>query len=128
MPKSLCGGCWVVVVCKPILVFSLSLGQAEQYLLVLVNIVFDFRIVGRLSDPLVGAHGQLVDGSDRVVPGSAGLSLMQYNCVQKYMIYFITFTSVISSDTWTRLLYYRQQIFLAHEISKQKGLFGQKYW
>ena len=30
--KSLCGGWWVVVVvvCKPILVFSLSLGQAEQ--------------------------------------------------------------------------------------------------
>ena len=33
LPKSLYGG-WVVVVvvvCKPILVFSLSLGQAEQY-------------------------------------------------------------------------------------------------
>ena len=29
--KSLCGGWVVVVVCKPILVFSLSLGQAEQY-------------------------------------------------------------------------------------------------
>ena len=29
MPKSLCGGWWVVV-CKPILVFSLSLCQAEQ--------------------------------------------------------------------------------------------------
>ena len=28
LPKSLCGG-WQVV-CKPILVFSLSLGQAEQ--------------------------------------------------------------------------------------------------
>ena len=37
--------------------------------------VFNFRIVGRLSDPLVGVHGLLVDGSDRVVPGSAGLSL-----------------------------------------------------
>ena len=33
LPKSLCGGggWWVVVVCKPILVFSLSLGQAEQF-------------------------------------------------------------------------------------------------
>ena len=32
LPKRLCGGGWwlVVVVCKPILVFSLSLGQAEQ--------------------------------------------------------------------------------------------------
>ena len=32
LPKRLCGG-WVVV-CKLILVFSLSLGQAEQHLLV----------------------------------------------------------------------------------------------
>ena len=32
LPKSLCGGWWGwwVVVCKPILVFTLSLGQAEQ--------------------------------------------------------------------------------------------------
>ena len=32
LPKSLwVGGWWVVVVCRPILVFCLSLSQAEQY-------------------------------------------------------------------------------------------------
>ena len=36
--------------------------------------IFAFRIAGRLSDPLVGVHGLLVDGSDHVVPGCAGLS------------------------------------------------------
>ena len=36
--------------------------------------LFYVRIVGRLSDPLVGVHGQQMDGSDRVVPGGAGLS------------------------------------------------------
>ena len=50
LSKSLCGG-WVVVVvvevgdgwwvvCKPILVFSLSLGQAEQYAMMISNLFF----------------------------------------------------------------------------------------
>ena len=62
---------------------------------------FVFRIVGRLIDPLVGVHGQQLDGSDCVVPGCAGLSVKLCKICPKYMIYFTTFTSVVSSDIWT---------------------------
>ena len=55
-------------------------------MLTMLNI-FAFRIAGRLSDPLVGVHGLLVDGSDHVVPGCAGLSSAVQLCPKIYDIF-----------------------------------------
>ena len=45
--------------------------------------MFIFRVPGRLSDPLVGVHVQLLVGRDRVVPGCAGLGVRQYKICPK---------------------------------------------
>ena len=59
-------------------------------------ILLFLRFVGRLSNPLVGVHGQQMDGSDRVVPGCAGLSVMQYKlCPKIYDIFHNLYISCL---------------------------------
>ena len=53
--------------------------------------VFNFRILGRPCDPLVGVHDELLAGRGVVVPVCAGLAKHK-DYVQNKVIYFTTIT------------------------------------
>ena len=82
--------------------------------------VFNFRILGRHRDPLVGVHDELLAGRGLVVPVCAGLAKRK-DYVQNKVIYFTTVTLVVSSDVWTLLVSQTTDICLAREIKRKSG-------